>query len=525
MSTSLESPVQPQPPPSEQSNQPTQKRIRATGEALEFLISEFQKNANPSPEHRKYISQKACMNEKAVRIWFQNRRAKQRKFERQRLRVNSTGGVNDFTTGLMKMSNNSIPIQINDKYCFINCSSLSVGSWQRIKTGIFNESLLKNNLINLSPFVLNQVMNNVDLLIILSKKNSELNYFFSAISNNSKILFRIFYPLNSIVKCSVFKNNFNSNLENSSEIRLNLNFQPKFSVYFFNNDSTTPNAMQNQWSICDDFSEGQQVSQAYTKVYDGAIEENSTPHVLVGSTRALQFLSNYISHYQQQQLHQSPPVYESIPTNVINNANPLDLENDKDYDLESILDPQGSINNTPTTFTPQQPQVSTAPVTTGTITTGTTTTNTTNTTNFNESPFSINSMNQYYESEISNSPDNSLKKMNSNSNNDAALFSGITRFNTTETSPVDDILFGFEQQSQQQQQPQIQPTIIENASYTHVRSNSGELSRLSDAFINKQTNPTTNATTTTDDFDEFGDFVQEFDSNNQNFDSFIDFGN
>lgn len=36
MSTSLESPVQPQPPPSEQSNQPTQKRIRATGEALEF---------------------------------------------------------------------------------------------------------------------------------------------------------------------------------------------------------------------------------------------------------------------------------------------------------------------------------------------------------------------------------------------------------------------------------------------------------------------------------------------------------
>lgn len=130
MSTSLESPVQPQPPPSEQSNQPTQKRIRATGEALEFLISEF-KNANPSPEHRKYISQKACMNEKAVRIWFQNRRAKQRKFERQRLRVNSTGGVNDFTTGLMKMSNNSIPIQINDKYCFINCSSLSVGSWQK----------------------------------------------------------------------------------------------------------------------------------------------------------------------------------------------------------------------------------------------------------------------------------------------------------------------------------------------------------------------------------------------------------
>ncbi|RCK65192.1 Regulatory protein PHO2 [Candida viswanathii] len=517
MSISLESPVQPQPPPSQttstttdQPPQPTQKRIRATGEALEFLISEFQKNANPSPEHRKFISQKACMNEKAVRIWFQNRRAKQRKFERQRLRINNGNTPNDFTTSLMKMSNNSIPIQINDKYCFINCSSLSVGSWQRIKTGIFNESVLKNNLINLSPFVLNQVMTNVDLLIILSKKNSELNYFFLAISNNSKILFRIFYPLNSIAKCSVFKNNFNNSLENSSEIRLNLSYQPKFSVYFFNNNAS-PNTMHNQWSICDDFSEGQQVSQAYTKIHDGVLEENSVPHVLVGATNALQFLSNYILQHQQQQLqqlqqlHQTPPVYDTISTNVINNAHPLDLENDQDYDLESILDPQGSIN-TPNTFTPQQAQVGTSAATIATITT--------TTTNFNGSPFSVNSVNQYYESEITNSPQNSLKKMNSNTNNDNALFTGITRFNTTETSPVEDILFGLEQNLK----PQVQPTIIENASYTHVKTNSGDLSRFPDSFMEKKL-------TSTDDFDDFGDFVQEFDSNSQNFDSFIDFGN
>ena len=239
-----------------------QKRIRATGEALEFLISEFETNPNPSPERRKFISDKAQMNEKAVRIWFQNRRAKQRKFERQMLRketdspgiyagiyntytpnpttvttdmtnfnVNgSAGGATaDFNDKLKNIS--SIPVEVNEKYCFIDCRSLSVGSWQRIKTGFHQSNLLTNNLINLAPVTLNQVMSNADLLIILLKKNLELNYFFLAISNNSRILFRIFYPLNAVVKCSLFDNNYyqnnNTNGTNSSddnnisEIRLN----------------------------------------------------------------------------------------------------------------------------------------------------------------------------------------------------------------------------------------------------------------------------------------------------------------
>ena len=110
------------------------------------------------------------------------------------------------------------------------------------KTGFHQSNLLTNNLINLAPVTLNQVMSNADLLIILLKKNLELNYFFLAISNNSRILFRIFYPLNAVVKCSLFDNNYyqnnNTNVTNSSddnnisEIRLNLCQNPNFWCIF-----------------------------------------------------------------------------------------------------------------------------------------------------------------------------------------------------------------------------------------------------------------------------------------------------
>ncbi|KAL6451623.1 PHO2 Regulatory protein PHO2 [Candida maltosa Xu316] len=516
-------------------NTTTQKRIRATGEALEFLINEFEKNPNPTPEHRKYISEKSMMNEKAVRIWFQNRRAKQRKFERQQLKQQS-GSITSTTTTTNDFGSLRLPIELNDKYCFINCSSLSVGSWQRIKTGFHNELLLKSQLINLSPFIINKVMENVDLLIILSKRNNELNYFFSAISNNSKILFRIFYPLNSISKCSIFKNNYppstNNNMDdNSSEIRLNLCFQPRFSVYFFNDSN---NATPNQWSICDDFSEGQQVSQAYTKIdLENSIAIDSIPHVLVGSTENLQYLSQFIMQYQQNQqqqlqLQQQPSV--SIPTNTIN-TNQLDLQfnditpnnNNNNNDLQSIFDQSIA---TPSTFTPQQFQS----IPTHNNNSNSTSTITTGNTNFNESPFSMTSANnQFYESEISNSPQ-SLKKFTSNNNNNDSLFAGITRFNTTETSPVEDILFSDN-------------IIFENnESYTHVKSTSME-GTITDTltFTNNNMNTVTNNNNNNniDEFSNFGDF-EEFGGNNNNnnnnngngngsnghnLDSFIDFGN
>ncbi|RLV93532.1 Regulatory protein PHO2 [Spathaspora sp. JA1] len=275
------------------SDEGSSKRTRASGEVLDFLLSEFERNANPTPEQRRFISEKAGMNEKAVRIWFQNRRAKLRKFERMQKQsghanippppsMSSRSSSYRYSMGDVGMRMSNIPIEINEKYCFIDCSSLSVGSWQRIKTGYHDENLLTNNLNNLSPFTLNTIMNNVDLLVILSKKNFEINYFFSAISNNSKILFRVFYPISSIVTCSLLDNNIN---KENNELRVCLAHQPKFSVYFFNG----VNSNSNQWSICDDFSEGQQVSQAY-------VQNNQTtiPHVLVGGKSSLQYLNSFI---------------------------------------------------------------------------------------------------------------------------------------------------------------------------------------------------------------------------------------
>lgn len=296
------------------------KRTRASGEVLDFLITEFQRNPNPNPEQRKFISDRAGMNEKAVRIWFQNRRAKIRKFERL-LKQGSNGSIPQPPSSLSLRSSynryssigsgdfgsfrisQSIPIEVNDKYCFIDCSSLSVGSWQRLRTGYHDDSVLRNNLLNLSPFTLNSLMHNVDLLVLLSKKNFEINYFFLAISNNSKILFRIFYPINSISTCSLLDNNIN---KENNELRLTLMHQPKFSVYFFDGI----NSNSNQWSICDDFSEGQQVSQAYIQ------EDVSTtiPHVLVGPKSSLQYLNLFILENNQVYTKVvSPPAPISVP--------------------------------------------------------------------------------------------------------------------------------------------------------------------------------------------------------------------
>lgn len=332
---------------------PPQKRIRATGEVLNFLILEFEKNPSPSPDRRKFISQQAQMNGKAVRIWFQNRRAKQKKHERSLRQAqssvssasssssSSSSTTSSLSTAPTTVTDSSsfgkhlashhttfdfiqkhVPIEINDKYSFIDCTSLSVGSWQRIKSGIHKQLLLQNNLINLSPFNLNNVMQQVDLLVLLSRKNHELNYFFLAHANDSKILFRIFYPLSAISHCSLHDNlvqhsdNGGNDVCDSNELKIHLCHQPKFSVYFFNG----LNSSTNQWSICDDFSEGQQVSRAYSSTVDkeykfkdfetttatgeeGEDDESEeqdegnsdVPHVLVGSKIALNYLSSYIS--------------------------------------------------------------------------------------------------------------------------------------------------------------------------------------------------------------------------------------
>lgn len=271
------------------------KRTRASGEVLEFLLQEFEHNQNPNPGQRKEISDKTNMTEKAVRIWFQNRRAKVRKSERLG-RSTAIGSMNSSRSNSLNRNDNihnnrhhyqSRIFNINDKYCFIDCSSLSVGSWQRVKSGYHDETLLREGLINLSPFTLVNVMQNVDLLVIVSKKDLEINYFFIAMQDDSKILFRIFYPLTNIMTCSLLDNNID---KESNELRVSLSHRPKFSINFFNGI----NSSTNQWSICDDFSEGQQVSSAHDE--NGA----TIPHVLVGSKSSICFLNDFILEKNQQ---------------------------------------------------------------------------------------------------------------------------------------------------------------------------------------------------------------------------------
>ncbi len=297
-----------------------QRRSRASGEILELLISEFNKSSNPSSTVRKVIATKTGMTERSVRIWFQNRRAKQRKLEKlkkakeeeqQKKLGERLGGPSSI-----------LPLEINEKYSLIDCKSLAVGQWQRIRSG----SISKNSLLgihNLSPRLLNKSMDTTDLLVILSKKDHELNYFFSGVFQNEKVLFRIFFPVANIVRTSFIDNQAQKSMGDSdkdvnipphTQLQMELSAPPKFAVHFLR-DPSTGRENANKWSICEDFSEGQQVGSAH-------IGENGTgvPHVLAGSIPHLQYLNTAILSYCQSASRQSfpgpstePQLFEATP--------------------------------------------------------------------------------------------------------------------------------------------------------------------------------------------------------------------
>ena len=298
------------------------KRTRALGDVLEYLLREFARNQKPPPDHRKSIAAHTGMLEKAVRIWFQNRRAKLRKVEKMKgtdtngnsqsgsINTNTTSGTAAHLTPALLAVHSESSVDINGKYSLIDCLLLSVGLWQRVKTGSFDIDLMKQLFVNLLPHVVNLMMGDGDLLVILLRKNYEVNYFFLAITNNSKILFRIFYPVSLVVQCLVLNNHMGL-AKTLCELRVVLSQQPKFLVYFFNRN----HALTNQWLICDDFSEGQQVSQAVTLGL--RLAPDTTPHVLVGLKLLLQYLNAFILENNQvlaqtvarglSQVHMDPP--------------------------------------------------------------------------------------------------------------------------------------------------------------------------------------------------------------------------
>ncbi|AOA62201.1 Transcription factor [Komagataella phaffii CBS 7435] len=354
-------------PPSSSQSRPNSRRSRASGERLALLMAEFKRNSSPTSAIRKELAFKTGMSERSVRIWFQNKRAKTRKMEKlQKSETTGSGSSSESKlsgitqqqsipdgfsqdqagsqianiddtqvtpTSLAGPSHDIspvLPVSINDSYALIDCKSILIGKWQRHKMGVPNTTLLER-MTNLSPHFLIGFMRHVDLVLVLSKKNHELNYFFSGYFNKNRILFRIFFPLSSISSCSLVVSQTDMTDPSSqpspqekTDLRLELSASPKFAVFFYY-DPLTGAENSNVWSICEDFSEGQNVQSAHMGV-DG----DQTPHILVGSLPSLHYLNNYIMNYNQGSV-------QSTPNEIFNSQVDLNIrqEPDSNYHLFS----------------------------------------------------------------------------------------------------------------------------------------------------------------------------------------------
>jgi hypothetical protein len=309
------------------------KRTRASGEVLALLIEEFNQNPNPNAKIRKRISDQTGMPERSVRIWFQNRRAKSRKLEKAQATEDRFGNVSEQEYSLSKYD--GIPLNLNNSYYFIDVRSLTVGSWKRLKSGNLSSDNIFSvkNLSNLSPLSINDILNNsTDLMIVISKKNFEINYFFSAITENSKVLFRIFFPISSVSNCSLSICTEEDEKGPTCESKIYLNKPPKFAVSFAN--AIRPDS--NQWSICDDFSEGHQVNDAF-------IGGSGIPHVFHGLEPSLKFVNSFIMDYNSSNIRQQefalPQRFTTRSPTYFQDQNPLNVQ--QQHDLHTcVIQPQ-----------------------------------------------------------------------------------------------------------------------------------------------------------------------------------------
>ncbi|KAI8843008.1 Homeodomain-like protein, partial [Chytridium lagenaria] len=123
------------------------KRIHASKSQLAILESSFQACPKPTSKARKVISEKVHLNERCVQIWFQNRRARQKKMlalEQQNTDggMDGNGSASDSpmtprtpTAGAAAAASSLVP-QPNDAglmYCeTFKASSIAIGTWRRI---------------------------------------------------------------------------------------------------------------------------------------------------------------------------------------------------------------------------------------------------------------------------------------------------------------------------------------------------------------------------------------------------------
>ncbi|GMM33366.1 Pho2 protein [Saccharomycopsis crataegensis] len=305
------------------------KRARVTGSKLAILLSEYDINPNPSPDSRKLIAAKVGLAERSVRIWFQNRRAKNRKEQRERDARGGHGLMDpSVVTGSSRGIYNSltaphdlgrvIPVHINHHYDFIHANSITIGAWQRIKQDSAINHHFQPQLLSLSPISVEALMSDpLDLAIIYSKKDQEINYFFTSYNKGQKILFRIYFSLadchsvtcNGIDKVSssyqtsvsspttpTSSSSFNPNPSPlNSELTLCLSNCPRFAVYFTFPDTNSPGSMGDaraMWTPSEDFSVDHQVRNAYF-----GVGGKSIPHKIVGRTVALKILEQEITKY------------------------------------------------------------------------------------------------------------------------------------------------------------------------------------------------------------------------------------
>lgn len=357
-------------------------RTRIPREILDVFLQEFKKNISPSSEDRKRIAAQCNIEEKKVRIWFQNKRAKLKKIQNKMKNQNINNQAHAYNDQMMNqqqyeffnkenvfndqaqymmddeydMDNifDNVPWGLNKNYHFIDSSSVSVGGWKRVKNGHLtdegdteygkinsNAMELVENLSNLSPKSIDSIMgDSTDLLLIISKKNNEINYFFSAIADEKKILFRVFFPIYSVVNCSISVNKdaINNNEKDSededelSHLSLMLNRPPKFAVYFTEGEDG-----DNQWNICDDFSEDKQVSMSFIGSYE-------IPHIITGLEDSLKRMNSLILEYNSKfgGIYHVPS--NNNMQNIQGNNNPLPYKLQDDHINQINMNPQ-QINN------------------------------------------------------------------------------------------------------------------------------------------------------------------------------------